>query len=108
MIIIIMITIIIIIIIIIILEDQQCNARIRGGKKRVAGLYTKHKQKKMLQALWRKNVRTRKFKVHLQSSALRWHSPSALAAGGTGGPSPPHNAALLKKKLHFYTKIPMY
>ena len=37
-------------------------------------------------------------KVQPQSSALRWHSPSALppkvTAGGTGGPSPPQNTAL--------------
>ena len=72
---------------------MQCKDK--GGTKRVAGLYTKYKQKKMLQAHGEKMSGPESSPT---ATALRWHSPSALppkvAAGGTGGPSPPQNAAL--------------
>ena len=88
-------TIIIIIIIIILLEDQQCNARIRGLPKELLD-FIQNTNKKDVTSTTEKKCPDQK--VHPQSSALRWHSPSALppkvAAGCTGGPSPPQNAAL--------------
>ena len=84
-----------------------------GGTKRAAGLYTKHKQK-MLQALRRKNVRTRKFThraqhwdgipplhCHRKSLQVGLHLPRAL----------PYSAAEVLKKGHktffFFHPVPL-